>query len=606
MVISLSLVRALSFSSAVRADEPPPRSPEETAQSFVLPAGFSATVFAGEPDVVQPIGMAIDDRGRVWVAENLSYPNWKATGSDRIAVFEDADGDGRHDRRTVFYDKLNYVTGLEVGFGGVWVVSAPNLLFIPDGDGDDKPDGEPQVLLDGFGHQGVHNLVNGCTWGPDGWLYGGHGGSSSGLIGKPGSPDGERTFFDGGVWRYHPVRHAFEVFMRGTTNPWGLDFDELGQAFISNSVTPHLYHVIQGAHVERRKPSPSSRHAYAVIDSIADHSHWVGEDWTQSRGGKPEQIVLGGGHAHSGLMIYQGYGWPDEYRGMIFMLNIHGDRVNVDVPRRAGSGYVASHDKDFLVVGDPWFQGLQLRHSPDGHVYLSDWYDTGECHTRKPDIKNGRIYRIRYKPGRATDNFADFNWNDLVDLACTTGWPWQRALRVLHERAAAGRLQDRDGTRSELRFKLLPASALATRLKAMWAMHVVGGISDNRLRETLFKDRDEHVRAWAIRLAADDREVSDSIAKRFARLATSDPSPVVRLNLASASMRLPDEQRWPIVEALAARDEDANDRNLPLMVWYALEPLVTKDPERALRAVERSKLPRLREFVARRIVTGDQ
>src|SRR3954471_18322958 len=325
-----------------------PRSPAETVKALRVPEGFHVTLFAGEPDLRQPIGFCFDDRGRLWVAENTSYPNWKAEGSDRIVIFEDVDGDGRFDKRTVFYDKLNYVTGLEVGFGGVWVVSDPSLMFIPDKDGDDRPDGPPEVLLNGFGHQGVHNLVNGCTWGPDGWLYGGHGGSSSGRIGRPGAPDGERTFFDGGVWRYHPTKRVFEVVMEGTTNPWGLDFDDYGQGFIPNSVTPHLYQVIPGSHVERRRESPNSRYAYGVIDTIADHKHWVGGKWEDSRGGKTEQVVLGGGHAHCGLMVYLGDNWPDRYRNTIFMNNIHGDRMNNDLPERKGSGYVARHGTDFL------------------------------------------------------------------------------------------------------------------------------------------------------------------------------------------------------------------------------------------------------------------
>src|SRR5687768_17552019 len=256
--------------SAPGTGAPEPRPAEQTVASFALPDCFQATVFAAEPDVVQPIGFCFDDRGRLWVAECFSYPDWKPEGNDRILVLEDTDGDGKHDKRTVFYDKLNYITGIEVGFGGVFVVSAPSLLFIPDNNGDDKPDGPPQILLDGFGHQGVHNLVNGFTWGPDGWLYGGHGGSSMGDIGPPGAPKESRTFFDGGVYRYHPVKKRFESFMEGTTNPWGVDFDDWGQAFISNSVTPHLYHVIQGSHVERRRFSPLSRHAYGVIDTIAD------------------------------------------------------------------------------------------------------------------------------------------------------------------------------------------------------------------------------------------------------------------------------------------------------------------------------------------------
>ena len=141
--------------------------------------------------------------------------------------------------------------------------------------------------------------------------------------------------------------------MEGTTNPWGLDFDEYGQGFIPNSVTPHLYHVIQGAHVERRVEGPNSKYAYGVVDTIADHLHWMGKDWTASGGEK--QIILGGGHAHCGLMIYQGDSWPDKYRGQIFINNIHGDRMNVDLPGARDADTSRHHGEDFLVSSDPWY-----------------------------------------------------------------------------------------------------------------------------------------------------------------------------------------------------------------------------------------------------------
>src|SRR5258705_4089316 len=144
-------------------------SPADSIKAMKLPPGFSATVFAAEPDVVQPISYAIDDRGRLWVAEAYNYPKWQPTGHDRILIFEDTDNDRHFDNRTVFYDKLNYLTGIEVGFGGAFVLSPPHLLFIPDKNNDDKPDGEPEILLSGFGHQSPHNIVNGGIWGPDGW-----------------------------------------------------------------------------------------------------------------------------------------------------------------------------------------------------------------------------------------------------------------------------------------------------------------------------------------------------------------------------------------------------------------------------------------------------
>ena len=228
MLISCFLVRCARGGDSAD-DSAEPLSPAKAAAGMIVPKGFNVTLFAGEPDVKQPIGFCIDDRGRLWVAEAYSYPNHQLTGRDRIVIFEDADGDGKFDTKKVFYDQLNYVTGIEVGFGGAWVMSPPFFYFIPDKDGDDRPDGEPQLLLDGFGNHGnAHNIANGFSWGPDGWLYGTHGRTNWSLIGRPGTPEEERIRFDGGVYRYHPLRHEWESYADGTTNPWGSDFDDYG------------------------------------------------------------------------------------------------------------------------------------------------------------------------------------------------------------------------------------------------------------------------------------------------------------------------------------------------------------------------------------------
>src|SRR6266542_6495930 len=137
-------------------------SPENAAKEMTLPPGFKATLFAGEPDVKQPIAFAIDDRGRLWVAEAYTYPirAKEGEGKDRILIFEDTNGDGKFDKRTVFLEQLNLVSGLEVGFGGVWIGAAPYLMFIPDRDHDDKPDGPPEILLDGWAYQDTHETLN--------------------------------------------------------------------------------------------------------------------------------------------------------------------------------------------------------------------------------------------------------------------------------------------------------------------------------------------------------------------------------------------------------------------------------------------------------------
>ncbi|MFM8359218.1 MAG: PVC-type heme-binding CxxCH protein, partial [Verrucomicrobiota bacterium] len=210
--------------------------PAATLARMHVPPGFRVDLVAGEPDLHQPVAMAWDERGRLWVAEAHSYPTKRPAGQglDQLVIFEDGDGDGRFETRKVFASKLNLVSGFEVGFGGVWVGAAPELLFIPDRNRDDQPDGPPEVLLDGFGYQDTHECLNSFLWGPDGWLYGIQGVFNFARIGKPGAPDAQRQELRAGVWRYHPLRHAFEIFAHGGSNPWGLDFDERGQFFMTH------------------------------------------------------------------------------------------------------------------------------------------------------------------------------------------------------------------------------------------------------------------------------------------------------------------------------------------------------------------------------------
>ena len=144
--------------------------PVAAARNMTVPPGFSVQLCAAEPDVQQPIAMALDDRGRLWVAEAYAYPVRvpEKEARDRILIFEDTDGDAKFDKRTVFIEGLNLVSGLELGFGGVFVGAAPELLFIADRDGDDKPDGKPEVVLDGWGYHDTHETLNSFIWGPDG------------------------------------------------------------------------------------------------------------------------------------------------------------------------------------------------------------------------------------------------------------------------------------------------------------------------------------------------------------------------------------------------------------------------------------------------------
>ena len=578
--------------------------PKEAAAAMTVPDGFSVTLFAGESDVVQPIAMAIDDRGRLWVAEAYSYPRRvkEEDARDRILIFEDTDGDGRFDERKVFVDRLNLVSGLEVGFGGVWVGAAPHLLFIPDRDGDDKPDGPPQVLLDGWGYQDTHETLNAFIWGPDGWLYGCHGIFTHSKVGKPGTPDEGRTALNAAIWRYHPTEHKFEVFAHGTSNPWGVDFNDYGDVFCTACVIPHLFHIIPGARYHRQAGSHFNAHTYDDIKTIADHVHWIG---ATPHSGNDRSNQAGGGHAHAGAMIYLGGAWPDEYRNQIFMNNIHGARINVDRLEPAGSGYVGRHHPDFLLANDRWSQIINLRYGPDGQVYMIDWYDKNQCHGIEENVHdrtNGRIFKVTYDDGEPREpvrvDLKKKSDRKLVDLQLQRNdWYVRHARRILQERAAAGRLDV--GAREALVQIATNHTDASRRLRGLWALHVTGGVGRELIALTLL-DENAYVRGWAIQLALDEGTAS-AIAEQMVRMAGEDPSPIVRRYLASAATRLPLEDRWALLDALVSHPEDAQDHNLPLLYWYAAEPLAEKDMSRALALAVEAKSPILLSHMVRRI-----
>jgi putative membrane-bound dehydrogenase-like protein len=578
-----------------------PPTPEQAARLFHPPEGFTVTLFAGEPDVFQPIAMAFDDRGRLWVAECFSYPNWTSEGKDRILIFEDTDGDGRFDRRKVFCANMSNLTGLVLGRGGVWACSTPNLLFIPDRNGDDIPDGKPEVVLDGWSLKTQHNIYNGLMWGPDGWLYGRHGITAESLVGKPGAPAAQRTRVHCGIWRYHPERKVFEMVCHGTTNPWGMDFDDHGEAFFTNCVIGHLWHVVPGAHYQRMYGRDMNPFSYELIASTSDHLHWGGGDWTSSRGGQGVHSEAGGGHAHVGGMIYLGDNWPASYRNSIFMCNLHGNRLNRDVLVRHGNSYVGKHAADFIRADNPWFRGIALDYGPDGGVFVSDWCDLGECHDNDGVHRSsGRIYKIVYgKPAFTSGlNLGQKTDAELVDLQLyRNDWYVRHARRILTERAAAGKPMA--AVHESLR-KLYDNNPDSTRkLRALWALYTTGGASDGWLRQQL-DHADEHVRSWAVRLLCDRQPPGPDTLKKFQSMAKNDVSGLVRLYLAAMLQRMHLADRLPIAASLAAHPEDAHDRCQPLMIWYGVEAAVPDHKTAALHLAASSRVPKLPQFIARR------
>ncbi len=583
------------FNTEAEGQHPP--SPEEMVKLIEVPDGFQVTLFAGEPDVQQPICMDFDDRGRLWVAENYSYSGgpYETKLRDRIVILEDTDGDGRHDSRKVFWDDGFMLTSLTWGFGGLWVLHDGTLSLILDRNGDDVPDGEPVVMLDGWSKDCGHNFVSGLIWGPDGWLYGRHGIVDTSYPGVPGTPADQRVAMNCGIWRFHPTKHTVEVVCNGTTNPWGLDYNKDGQFFMTNNVQGHLWHVIPGAHFQRMYGQDFNPHAYELMGMTADHYHWdTSTKWNESRDGVAND--LGGGHSHVGGLIYHGANFPKQYHDKIFMCNTHGRRLNVNRLERHGSGYVGRREPDFMLVHNPWFRGVDIKMGPDGAVYVSDWSDNGECHDHDGIHRtSGRIYKIAFgtpqltasqKSVLAGNNRLEWLNSDWINRG---DWFGRHARRIRQELVAEGELSGRS---------LAAAVSHQTPLLLLYS-EAFGGVGKSELGEALRSENSDVV-AQAIQLANSDPQRQKAHAGTVEKLASSPQPANVLLSLVSVMQKMDVSRRWSLVKAVFSCPENAatieGEDQLRLMAWYGIEPVAVH--EQALGILDAN--PRLQQFAVRR------
>lgn len=577
---------------------------EQAAAKMTVPAGFEAKLAAAEPMITQPMAFCWDDRGRMWVAENRDYETRKTGfsnhGDSRIVILEDTDGDGRFDNRKVFVEGIPFPAAIAVGFDGLWLGAPPNLLFVPDKNRDDQADSAIEIRLTGWGIQDRHETLNSLNWGPDGWLYGCQGYATRSTVGKPadggklfkrGEPFPERIpvvdgqYLDGGVWRYHPTKDRFEIVSHGFSNPWGLDFDDHGQMFITACVIPHLWHVIPGGVYHRQGGKHINPYVYDDIKTIADHRHRS---------------------AHGGARIYLADEFPREYRDRIFMANIHEHAVLTDILEPKGSGFVGHHGDDTLLANDAAWVGFSMEIGPDGAVYILDWHDGDICGNSLTEKETGRIFRLAPKglAGKSGLNLAAQSDLELVALLPhRNDWYGRRARLILQQRAAEGRLSAAVPARLWEMFAQAPTAP--QKLRALWALHVTKNLPADRL-VPLLDHAEPTIRGWAVQLLGEDHSFGPAALKKFAAMAISDPSPVVRLYLASALQRMPLAERWAIAQGLVTHAEDVADHNLPKVIWFGIEPLVPTDLSKAMAFAAESTLPQITQWITRRAVATKQ
>ncbi len=609
------------LSGVYKAVETPPLSPLETEKKFKVPKGFEVRLFASEPEVVNPVAMTWDTRGRLWVLELYEYPKGAPKGQkgrDRIKVLEDVDGDGRADKVSVFADGFSLATGLALGNGGVYVGQAPHLLFLEDTDGDGRAD-RTTVLKTGFGMEDRHELLNGFAWGPDGWLYMTHGVFTHSKVKDPNNAEDDGVQVDAALARFDPGTKKFEVFADGTSNPWGVDWNERGDAFVSACVIHHLFHLAPGGQYNRQGGTWANPYGYA--GDLPSQGLPAIVDWRHYRA------------AHAGICIYQGDQWPAEWRGLVLLGNIHQSAINCDRLTPVGSTYKAEKETrllgedrgpwevgagNFLVCDDHWFRPVSLQTGPDGALWVMDWSDKYPCYQNAQadpegvDRELGRIWRVVWTGDRPGQAVASRTARDLDLTRETTdalsgrmesrnSWERRAAQRVITERRDPALVRT---LHPDTRLETLASkgAAVDTRLAALWTLHSAG-VLEEELLETTVKDPAPAVRAWTARLIGERGYPFGFSMKALARLAL-DPDDSVRLAVAAAARRftsgaytvntppavaLREVVTGGVLSDLHKSPFHPEDPVLPFVYWMALEPIVEFDAGHALGFMEKAK-----------------
>lgn len=557
-------------------DKPPgpALSPTEALKKMKVPEGFTVELVASEPDIVNPVAMTIDERGRFWITESLEYPRREpGPGRDRVKVLEDTDGDGKMDKFTVFAEGLNIPSGIAVGHGGVWVANAPDILFMQDTNGDGKAD-KQEVVVTGFGRDDTHELPNSLTWGPDGYLYGLNGVFNRSVV----KQDGKTFDFTCALFRIHPVTRKFELFCEGTSNPWGVSFNEEGSAFISACVIDHLWHLTESGYYHRQGgPYPPFTWK---IESIVKHKHQKA--------------------AYCGITWLDTDAYPEEYRGKLYMGNIHGNCINVDKLSRDGSTYFGEGEPDFLSANDAWFMPVVQKVGPDGCLYVLDWYDRYHCYqdaNRDPkgiDRMYGRLYRVRYKD---TPRAKPFDLSKETDkhlaerLSSPNVYYRDIAQRLIVERTHSTAIPRRPGGENAVRDtlrKLIAAKDTPhkTRMHALFAYVGAGPLAGEDY-DLLLGHAEASVRAWGVRAAGNQGNLDDQTRKKVIALA-KDESLDVKLQVAIAAGKIKGVEAIPLlVQVLAGSGED---KLIPHIVWQNLHPLLEDQGPQFLAEVKKYDL----------------
>ena len=581
-------------------------SPEESLKRMQVPNGLRADLVACEPLIRQPVAIDWDDRGRLWVMQYLQYPNPEGLerkevdrysrtiydvipkapphgprGSDRLTILSDTDGDGKMDQAHDFVDGLNLASGFAFGHGGVFVLNVPYLLFYPDQDRDDRPDSDPQVLLEGFGMQDAHSVANSLCFGPDGWLYGCQGSTVTANI--------RGIEFQQGIWRYHPKSKVFELFCEGGGNSWGLDFDPSGELLYSTNYGGYiLVHGVQGAYYVKSFAKHGELHNPYAFGYFPHAPH---ENFT-------------GGHVTVGGIVYQADRLGPEYRGKYLAADLLGHGAHWHHLKPNGSTFSTAHGGSLLQSNDPWFAPSDLTCGPDGAIYIADWHDARMAHP-DPDAQwdrsNGRVYRITSADAPSSIAPADLSKLDdqaLLDrLNSSDQWHVRRARQELVRRYANvqnPQVHPPEPLLETLRQTTITSHDPQKALEAFWTWTCLASLSDAEMSKLLASPH-ACIRRWCIRWIGDQEvlggpSVSSQLAHQLDELAEKELDIHVRQQLACTAARLAPSIAMPIINANINRSIDLQDPYMPLLWWWAVERHCMDGNEEVIRRFVRPTL----------------
>jgi putative heme-binding domain-containing protein len=558
-----------------RTDDSQPTPPEVVLSSFSFPADLQLDLLAAEPLVTQPVAINFDQRGRLWVVQYGQYPypaGLKITGydyhlraqfdkvplpppegtagADKITLLEDTDGDGKYEKATDAITGLNIATAVTWGRGKIWVLNPPYLLAYPDPDGDGFPDGEPEVKLRGFGLEDTHAVANSLRWGPDGWLYGAQGSTTTANIS---SAVTKNVRFNGqGIWRYHPETEVFELFAEGGGNTFHVEIDDKGRIYSGhNGGEARGQYYKQGGYYPKNwgKHGPlTNPYSFGNLDHMA-----------------LEGERLRFTHA---FLRYGGDGLPERYNDALIAINPLHNFLQLSRFVASGSTFKTVDEEKLLSSEDHWFRPVDIKAGPDGGVYLADWYDSRLSHIDPRDTwhrASGRIYRLRAKDTspESLPDFSRLSGEELIDmLGNRNRWMRQQALRQFGDR--------KDESLLPALRKLLNEKTGQVALEALWAINLSGGFDENTAKGALVH-ADPFVRMWATRLIGDRGAASPTLMDLMVALAQKESHPEVRSQLACTAKRLEGKESIRLIRALILSENNMQDPENPLLIWWALE-----------------------------------